>query len=70
MSKNSPVKSLTIREGKDGKRSLHIKRGDKSYTSIANFYFKILGFVEFPPEFKRVNGYVLDVIRSSDGISM
>lgn len=64
------MKSLSVREGKDGKRSLHIKRDDKSYTSIANFYFKILGFVVFPPEFKRVNGYLLDAIRSSDGISM
>lgn len=70
MSNVSPVKSISVREGKDGKRSLHVKRGDKSYRSIANFYFKIFGFVEFPPEFQRMNGYLLDVVRSSDGVNM
>ena len=70
MSKNSPIKSISVREGKDGGRSLHVKRGEKLYKSIANFYFKIFGFVEFPTEFTRANGYLLDVIRSSDGVSM
>lgn len=69
MSKNSPVKSLSVRDGKDGKHSLHIKRGEKSYKSVPNFYFNIFGFVEFPLEFQRINGYLLDVIRSSNGVS-
>ena len=71
MSKSSPVKSLSVREGKDGKRSLHVKRSEKSYQSIANFYFEMFGMVEFTlPEFQRMNGYLLDVVRSSDGVSM
>ena len=71
MSKGSPVKSLSVRDGKDGKRSLHVKRSEKSYQSIANFYFKMFGMVEFAlPEFQRMNGYLLDVVRSSDGVSM
>ena len=70
MSKNSPVKSISVRKGQDGVRSLHVKKGEKSYKSIANFYFDIFGFVEFPTEFARTNGYLLDVSRSSDGVTM
>ena len=70
MPKSSPLKSLSIQERADGKRTLHVKCSDKTYKSIANFYFKIYGLIEFPLEFQTVNAYLLDVIRSSDGISM
>ena len=70
MPKSSPLKSLSIQERADGKHTLHVKCSDKTYKSIANFYFKIYGLIEFPLEFQRVNAYLLDVIRSSDGISM
>ena len=70
MSKRSPVKSLSVRDGEDGKRSLHVKRGEKKYKSIANFYFEVVGFVEFPSVFQKMNGYLLEVTRSSDGITM
>ena len=69
MSKNSPIKSLSVRDGEDGKRSIHVKCGGKKYPSVANFYFEIFGFVEFPPEFQ-MSGYLLDVTRSSDGITL
>lgn len=70
MLKNFLVKFFFVCEGKDGKCFFYIKCDDKLYMLIVNFYFKILGFVVFLFEFKWVNGYFLDVIRSSDGISM
>lgn len=70
MLKRSPVKSLSVRDGKDGKRSLHVKRGEKNYESVANFFFEVIGFVRCPSEFQRMNGYLLEVTRSSDGITM
>lgn len=69
-SKKLPVKSLSVRDGADGKRSIHIKLGEKKYESIANFYFEVVGFVEFPSKFQKLNGFLLEVTRSSDGITM
>ena len=70
MSKRSPMKSLSVRDGQDGKRSLHVKRGEKKYVSVANFFFEVIGFVRCLSEFQRMNGYLLEVTRSSDGITM
>ena len=64
------MKSLSVRDGTDGKRSLHVKRGEKKYESIANFFFEVVGFVEFPSAFQKMNGFLLEVTRSSDGITM
>jgi hypothetical protein len=66
---SSPMKSLSVRQNQDGKRSLHVKRGDNSYKSISNFHFLISCFVEFPKEFQRYNGYLVDVQRM-DGVQM
>lgn len=66
MAKSSPLKSLSVRNGSDGKRNLHLKVGDKAYLSIANFYFEFFGFVKFPNEFRHLSGYLLDVTRDAD----
>ena len=58
MPTSSPLKSLYIQERADGKRILHVKCSDKTYKSIANFYFKIYGLIEFPLEFQRVNANI------------
>lgn len=60
----------SVRDEEDGKRSLHVKRGEKKYVSVANFFFEVIGFVRCLSEFQRMNGYLLEVTRSSDGITM
>lgn len=65
----SPVKSISVREDGDGKRALHIKQKEKRYKSVANFHFSVVSFVDFPPKFRRYNGYLIDVHRV-DGANM
>lgn len=43
---------------------------EKKYVSVANFCFEVIGFVRCLSEFQRMNGYLLEVTRSSDGITM
>ena len=69
MPRASPLKSLSVREDSEGKRSFHVKSGENAYKSVANFHFKIVGFVNFPQELHIFNGYLLDVHRS-DGENM
>lgn len=69
MSGSSPVKSISVREDKDGKRALHLKQNEKKYRSVANFHFSVMTFIEFPSHLRRYNGYLLDVHRV-DGVSM
>ena len=63
------MKSLSVRDVADGKHSFHIKCGEKKYKSIANFFFEVVGFVEFPSAFQKMNGF-LEITRSFDGITM
>lgn len=65
----SPVKSISVREDKDGKKALHIKQREKKYSSVANFHFSVVSFVEFPSNWRKYSGYLLDVQRM-DGIRM
>ena len=59
----SPIKSLSVRTGSDGKASLHVKSGENRYKSIANFFFDIVCIVEFPQRYQHLSGYLLDVTR-------
>lgn len=64
----SPLKSLSVREDADSKRSLHVKTGENSHKSISNFYFSIVGHVEFEQELHHLNGYLLEVVRTDGEI--
>ncbi len=68
---NSPIKGVSVREGKDGASTLHVKTDNNNqYASIANLYFVIKAFVRFPEgDLTHFNGYILNVNRS-DGVSM
>ena len=66
----SPVKSLSVREDKEGASTLHVKMDTDQYRSIANFSFIIKAFVRFPEkDLTLLNGYLLNVQRN-DGVSM
>ena len=65
----SPLKSISVREDGEGKRALHVKQKEKRYKSVANFHFSVVSFMDFPPMFRRYNGYLLDVHRV-DGVNM
>ena len=64
----SPIKSISVREDESGARALHSKAGKRKYRCIANFYFTIECFVNFP-NWKKYNGCILTVHRT-DGVSM
>ena len=66
---SSLVKSISIREGKDGKRALHLKQKEKKYRSVVNYHFSVITFIEFPLRLRKYNGYLLGIHRI-DGISM
>jgi hypothetical protein len=66
----SPKKSLSVRQDRENKLSIHAKVGDNTYKSVANFYFRMKNFVIFPSGLSRYNGYLLDVERTGDGVKM
>lgn len=67
----SPIKSLSVREDKDGARAIHAKVSKDKYRCVSNFYFTIKACVKFPSilNLARYNGWILDV-HSTDNVSM
>ena len=62
-------KSLSVRCDRDGRSTIHIKRGQNKYESLSNFYFQIKHFVAFEDRLSRYNDYLMDVERN-DAVKM